>query len=344
MSPEPTVEDFVPATISGLGNPPAIGGARRQLCGLGLVLPRAQLAAGRFGALDEHIDRRHVDRRRRAWRGDELRRVGRLREESGEGRLGARAIAGSRGAIDVQVQDFALRTQAVEPGGVPGGFAFGQDIRQLSQAVAGRRQLPFPHLGSGKLREGDPQVGARPPHLFIGAAAAGVDQRRGSAHLQPALPVHRQQLTDGRDVLRRPGHRFPVDRDPRVWPAARGEHSARATSTDDRIARTRGLAGDRRASASDSVSGNDCAPANDGSAKAASVANNTTTRIQPRLKTRDETDDGRARQIRSGGERGRGAERRVEARWTVWWRSVQSRRDFPLRERGREENAVGTVA
>src|SRR2546425_7045880 len=57
--------------------------------------------------------------------------------------------------------------------------------------------------------------------------------------------------------------------------------STRATSTAARITCTRGLFGDSRVRTSDSVNGNDWAPAPDGSRAIASTAQDTSARITP---------------------------------------------------------------
>ena len=78
------------------------------------------------------------------------------REEARDNRLRTRTVSGGRGAVDLDVEDFTLRAQPIESGGVSGGFPFRQDIGQVAKAIACRDQFAFSDLCRDQLHEREP--------------------------------------------------------------------------------------------------------------------------------------------------------------------------------------------
>ena len=121
--------------------------------------------------------------------------------------------------------------------------------------------------------------------------------------------------------------------------------STRVMSTAARIACTRGLVGESRAKASDSVNVNVCAPAPSGIDAAARAAQSTALRIGPRMNgVRDRRRDSPSDQVRRRGREGRGGRDRLsEVREEAPCRSQEAR---PTQQRGgtNSNRAVGGAA
>ena len=136
MSPVPAKDDLVPDRNVGLRHTPAIRGTNRQTRGVDFFPDGEQLATDRFRALDKRAERGRRRGRRKRVDGDDGCGVDRIGEERRQGRLSACAVRGGRAPIGVDVQHFALRTEAIESGRITGGLAPGQHLGQLTQAIA----------------------------------------------------------------------------------------------------------------------------------------------------------------------------------------------------------------
>src|SRR5437660_3024762 len=89
---------------------------------------------------------------------DDARRLDRVGEETGDGRLSARAVSRGKGAVRLDVQNLALRSEAIKASRVTRRLSFRQNLRQLAKAIARRRQLALARLCSHELCASEPQV------------------------------------------------------------------------------------------------------------------------------------------------------------------------------------------
>ena len=225
-SPPPAVDDFVPATISGSGIQPPVGGP------LGEAAPlrsRAAAPAARRASISARSTSASTGgsggrRRRRRPTATMLRRIGGVGEEAASVACArARSVAAAARSASMSSTSRSARSRS-KPAASPAASRLAStsaSSRRRSRAAVSSRSRACAATSSANASRRSARSRRTSSSARLALASTSAD---AALHLEAAPPGDRQRLRHHRDVLGDAGDRLAVEGDARIRPAAGRQH------------------------------------------------------------------------------------------------------------------------